>query len=92
MNIPDADLGSLPHDELVEEVIRLRDGIRQHRDSAGHDLCWHHPRLWELLPEVTDPLPAVPEWPAFLRGCIHYRQSLGDQLPTAARVAGEYGV
>ena len=27
MNIPDADLGSLPHDELVEEVIRLRDGI-----------------------------------------------------------------
>jgi hypothetical protein len=86
----DEDLELLPRDELVREVMRLRDGIRQHRDSTGHDLCWHHPALWGLLPEATDPLPSVPDWPEFLRGCIRYRQSLDDQLPAAPRTRREY--
>ena len=86
----DEDLSSLSRDELVHEVIRLRNGIRQHRDSTGHDLCWHHPDLWGLLPEATDPMPTVPEWPEFLRGCIRYRQSLDDQLPAAPRTGAEY--
>ena len=86
----DEDLSSLSRDELVHEVIRLRNGIRQHRDSTGHDLCWHHPDLWGLLPEATDPMPTVPEWPEFLRGCIRYRQSLDDQLPIAPRTGAEY--
>lgn len=90
MAMPDEDLGSLSHEELVREVIRLRDGIRRHRDSSGHDLCWHHPDLWGLLPESTDPLPDVPAWPQFLRGCIHYRQSLDEQLPSAPRSSNEY--
>jgi hypothetical protein len=91
MTVPDAELASLSRDELVEEVKRLRMGIREHRDSAGQDLCWHHPQLWGLLPEVTDPLPTVPDWPQFMRGCIRYRQSLDDQLPGAPRTADEYG-
>jgi hypothetical protein len=41
--------------------------------------------LWALLPERTDPLPTVPSWPQFLRGCIRYRQSLDEQLPGAPR-------
>ena len=86
----DEDLDSFPRDDLVQEVIRLRNGIRQHRDSTGHDLCWHHPALWGLLPEETDPLPSVPEWPQFLRGCLRYRQSLDEQLPAAPRTSGEY--
>jgi hypothetical protein len=87
----DDELGMLTQKELVDEVLRLREGIRRHRDSAGHDLCWHHPQLWGLLPEETDPVPTVPEWPQFLRGCIRYRQSLDEQLPTAPRTTGEYG-
>ncbi|HEY3240217.1 MAG TPA: hypothetical protein VGL92_11670 [Acidimicrobiia bacterium] len=75
---------------MVQEVIRLREGIRRHRDSTGHDLCWHHPQLWALLPEATDPMPNVPAWPEFLRGCIRYRQSLDDQLPSAPRISDEY--
>jgi hypothetical protein len=63
-------------------VRRLRQGIREHRDSSGHALCWHHPRLWGLLPDSTDPLPRVPDSPVFLRGCIRYRQSLDEQLRT----------
>jgi hypothetical protein len=41
--------------------------------------------LWALLPERTDPQPVVPSWPQFLSGCIHYRQSLDEQLPQAPR-------
>jgi hypothetical protein len=86
----DEDLESLSRDELVAEVIRLREGIRRHRDSTGHDLCWHHPQLWGLLPESTDPMPDVPAWPQFMRGCIRYRQSLDDQLPQARRIDDEF--
>jgi hypothetical protein len=90
MALPDAELESLTRDQLVEEVKRLRTGIREHRDSSGHSLCWHHPQLWGLLPEATDPLPDVPDWPQFLLGCIHYRESLDEQLPQATRIRDEY--
>jgi hypothetical protein len=81
----DEDLDTMSREQLAAEVRKLRHGIRTHRDSSGHDLCWHQPDLWGLLPEKTDPLPSVPEWPQFLRGCIHYRQSLDRQLPDALR-------
>lgn len=83
----DADVERLSVEQLRDEVRRLRAGIRVHRDSTGQDLCWHHPALWGLLPERTDPLPVVPEWPQFLHGCIQYRQSLDAQLPGAPREA-----
>jgi hypothetical protein len=86
----DRDLQSLSREDLVREVMRLREGIRQHRDSTRHGLCWHHPQLWGLLPEATDPVPEVPEWPQFLRGCVRYRQSLDEQLPSAPRISEEY--
>jgi hypothetical protein len=81
----DDDLDPMSREQLVEEVKRLRQGIRAHRDSSGHELCWHHPQLWALLPEKMDPLPVVPDWPQFLAGCIRYRQSLDEQLPYAPR-------
>jgi hypothetical protein len=86
----DEDLKDFTRGALVEEVQRLREGIRAHRDSSGHDLCWHHPDLWSLLPEATDPLPEVPDWPEFMRGCIRYRQSLDAQLPEAVRSKSEF--
>ena len=81
----DADLESLSREQLIAEVKRLRQGIREHRDSTRHELCWHHPALWSLLPEKSDPLPVVPDWPQFLQGCLRYRQSLDEQLPLAPR-------
>ena len=86
----DDDLGTMSREQLVAEVRRLRQGIREHRDSSGQDLCWHHPRLWGLLPEKTDPVPVVPGWPQFLRGCLRYRESLDRQLPGAPRTDVEY--
>ena len=87
----DEDLDSLSRNELVAEVKRLRAGIRQHRDSSGHDLCWHHPALWALMPEPIAPEIFVPEWPQFMRGCIRYRQSLDEQAAQATRTTGEFG-
>src|ERR671923_3052473 len=84
-NDMDEDLADLDRGALQAEVKRLRAAIREHRDSFGHELCWHHPKLWGLLPEKTDPLPTVPAWPQFLRGCLRYRESLDRQLPDAPR-------
>jgi hypothetical protein len=81
----DEDLGEMGRDELINEIKKLRAGIREHRDASGHELCWHHPRLWGPLPEKTDPVPVVPEWPQFIRGCVRYRQSLDEQAPHAPR-------
>jgi hypothetical protein len=86
----DDDLAGMSREALVEEVRRLRLGIRKHRDSTLHELCWHHPDLWALLPERTDPQPTVPTWPEFLRGCLRYRQSLDEQLPGAPRASTPY--
>lgn len=86
----DEDLAAMSRDELVAEVRRLRTGIREHRDSTLQELCWHHPALWGLLPERTDPIPVVPTWPEFMRGCVRYRQSLDEQAPNAPRSSEPY--
>jgi hypothetical protein len=73
----DEDLSEMSREELVAEIKKLRQGIRQHRDSNRHELCWHHPALWGLLPEKTDPIPVVPELsiPA-----PSWKQSIGMRL------------
>ena len=86
----DADLEDLSREQLIAEVMKLRAGIRRHRNSSGQELCWHHPALWGLLPEKTDPVPVVPEWPQFLAGCIRYRQSLDEQARNAPRSSQPY--
>jgi hypothetical protein len=86
----DDDLDGLSREALISEVKRLRAGIREHRDSTGHDLCWHHPNLWGLLPEKVAPDVAVPPWPKFLRGCLRYRESLDRELPNAPAFDDEY--
>ena len=86
----DEDLDAMSREQLIAEARRLRQGIRSHRDSTGHQLCWHHPDLWALLPDWVDAEAVrasitVPEWPQFMRGCIRYRQSLDEQAPDAPR-------
>ncbi|MFD5699379.1 hypothetical protein [Streptomyces lasiicapitis] len=87
----DEDLRELTREELETELRRLRAAVRTHRDSTGHDLCWHHPQLWDLLPERVEPALAVPPWPRFMRGCVRYRESLEAQLPDAPVDDREYG-
>ena len=86
----DEDLDVMSREQLMAEVRKLRHGIRVHRDSTLHELCWHHPELWGLLPEKQDPIPVVPDWPEFIRGCVRYRQSLDTQAAHAPRSAQPY--
>jgi hypothetical protein len=86
----DDDVDNMDRASLIAEVKRLRAGIREHRDSSGHELCWHHPKLWSLLPDGPGTVPVVPSWPQFLRGCIQYRESLDRQLPQAQRTDEEF--
>ncbi|NPD05631.1 hypothetical protein HN031_13135 [Nocardioides sp. zg-1308] len=86
----DEDVEDMSREQLVAEVRTLRAAIRTHRDSSGHDLCWHHPDLWGTLPERVEPDVAVPPWPQFLRGCLAYRQSLDEQVAGAPAHAAEY--
>jgi hypothetical protein len=86
----DGDLTSRSRDDLLAEVKRLRAGIRAHRDATEHELCWHHPELWDLLPERVTAEIRVPNWPQFLRGCVRYRHSLDRQAPLAERSEREY--
>jgi hypothetical protein len=72
----DDDLQALTTEQLQQEVKRLRAGIRKHRDCSGHDLCWYHPELWNLLPEKLEPKPEIPATEEFLQCCKLYRQSL----------------
>lgn len=81
----DDDLKKMDRDALIAEVRRLRAGIREHRDSSGRDLCWHHPQLWGLPPEPIPQDISVPPWPRFLRGYVKYRESLDRELPNAPR-------
>lgn len=85
------DLDGMDRASLIAEVKRLRAGIRAHRDSSGHDLCWFHPQLWGLLPEPIAPDVAVPPWPKFMRGCIAYRESLERELADAPVHDKEFG-
>jgi len=88
---PDHDLTTLPHADLLAAARAMRQAIRAHRDTTEHELCWHHPDMWELLPDPPQVKPIVPEWPQFMRGCIRYRQSLDQQLSGAPRTNKEFG-
>ena len=40
MNSFDHDIQKMSIEELAQEVERLRNGIRKHRDQKGDDRCW----------------------------------------------------
>ncbi|MCG3114867.1 MAG: hypothetical protein LLH30_04230 [Candidatus Manganitrophus sp. SA1] len=81
----DNDLETLSREQLIEEAKKLRNGIRRHRDSTQHALCWHHPALWDLLPEKSDPLPVVPDWPQFLQPWCPSPRSFRPHPPPAKK-------
>lgn len=75
----DKDVIEMTSDQLQAEVMKLRTAIRAHRDSKGHDLCWHVPELWATLPEAVELKPETPEPCEFIENCVQYRMSLEKQ-------------
>jgi hypothetical protein len=90
-DVRDGDLETMSRERLIDEVKTLRAGIRAHRDADRHALCWHHPGLWGLLPEKTDPVPTIPAWPQFMEGCVRYRRSLDERAGASPRTSEGYG-
>lgn len=72
----DDDINNMTREELIEEIKKLRAGIRNHRDNKGHNLCWFVPELWGLLPDKIEPSPEVPPFQEFIECCMKYRKSL----------------
>lgn len=85
----DADLGGMSAAQLLEHAIAMRAAIRKHRDSSGHDLCWHHPELWDLLPDKTDKKPEVPPMDEFMQKCASYRMSLENPVASFNKLLQE---
>ena len=71
----DDDLESLARERLIAEISKLRRGIRQHRDSSGHDFSASSGAVVTAAGE-SRPVPIVQEWLQFVRSCIRYLQSL----------------
>jgi hypothetical protein len=72
----DDDLHALSREQPITEAPRLCGGVRRHRDSSGHELCWHHPELWGLLPEQSE----LPEELEFTDGIVEAIHSAGEEL------------
>lgn len=70
----DSDLLNMSVDQLQEEVLKLRNGIRQHRDQKGDDNCWLDDQnyLYDLLPEKIIPFPELPEKNLMMLNCSRY--------------------
>jgi hypothetical protein len=58
---PDKDLDAMDHATLLAAARAMRQAIRTHRDSSGHELCWHHPDMWALLPDAPIGGQVVPD-------------------------------
>ncbi|MFD7230990.1 hypothetical protein [Streptomyces sp. NPDC059881] len=52
----DQDAERLGREELVTGIRRLRAAAGEHRDSVRYDLCRHHPRRSDLLPNACEAL------------------------------------
>jgi hypothetical protein len=79
----DDDLDVMSREELLVVAKRLREAIRDHRDSELHDLCWYHPEMWGLLPDTKEVKPRVPTREQFLAGCQIFRDSLDRDIDSS---------
>ena len=98
----DDDLAAMSKDQLVAEIVKLRAGIRAHRDSSGHDLCWHHPALWGCCPRKQIQFPWCRNGRSLLRAVfatvhrwtskrrMHYIRSWRMEMVTPNNVLQRY--
>lgn len=75
----DRDIDAMDAAALRQEVERLREGIRLHRDEKGHDRCWVDDlRLYELLPEKLPADTTLPPREEFLKNCARFYENRGN--------------
>jgi hypothetical protein len=75
-NTNDKDLKKLNSDELIQEILTLRNSIRNHRDAEGNDRCWLDDiELYQKLPEGKNANFTLPEKEEFLKNCAVYHEN-----------------
>lgn len=58
---------------LADEVIKLREAIRYHRDQKGDNRCWlDDEKLYEVLPEYIPADTELPSRDVFLSNCAKF--------------------
>ena len=69
----DVDLDMMNANELKNEVVRLRNAIREHRNQRGDDRCWMDDHvLYMNLPEKDSGITTLPAKEEFLNNCARY--------------------
>lgn len=70
----DNDLREMSEQQLMGEVMKLREGIRKHRDQKGDENCWLDDQfyLYELLPEKINADPQLPDKELMMVNCSRY--------------------
>ena len=69
----DNDLREMSEQQLIDEVMNLRNGIRKHRDQKGDDNCWLDDfALYGLLPEKIKADPQLPDKELMMVNCSRY--------------------
>ena len=70
----DDDLRGMSEQQLQQEVMKLREGIRKHRDQKGDENCWLDDQfyLYGLLPEKVNADPQLPDKELMMVNCSRY--------------------
>jgi hypothetical protein len=74
----DADLDQMATERLRNELLKLRDGIRRHRDRGTSKDWEDDQRLYNLLPDNVGSVTTLPPRAEFLDGCEHFYSTRGD--------------
>lgn len=70
---PDTDIVEFDRESLLQEVMRLRNAIRYHRDEKGDARCWLDDiKLYENLPETVPVDATLPPKEEFLGSCTRF--------------------
>lgn len=70
----DDDLRGMSEQQLIDEIMKLREGIRKHRDQKGDENCWLDDQfyLYGLLPEKINAEPQLPDKDLMMLNCSRY--------------------
>ena len=70
----DEDIKDMPIIDLQIEIMKLRNGIRTHRDQKGDENCWLDGKfyLYGLLPERVDVDPQLPNKQLMMVNCSRF--------------------
>jgi hypothetical protein len=70
----DDDLRGMSLGDARNEVMKLRNAIRRHRDQKGDDNCWldDYEYLYKLLPEKIKCNPELPDKDLMMYNCSRY--------------------